>query len=80
MDRTGGTWPLAGYGRLLLKTLMGSGRVVVFDEGSQNPTQVTFVEDQNVVETLFAHDALPAFGKSIGIGGLKRDRNDVDML
>ena len=47
----------------MLKTLMGSGRFATFDEGRQDTPQVAFVEDQNVVETLFAHGAHPPFGK-----------------
>ena len=49
MDQIGGIWSWAGYGRLLLKTLMGSGRVVVFDEGGRDTTMVVLVEDQKRV-------------------------------
>ena len=59
---------MAGYGGLSFKNLMGSGRVVVFDEGGQDTTEVVFVEDQELVQTLFAHGAHPAFGEGIGVG------------
>ena len=50
----------------MLKTLMGAGRVVVFDEGGQHTTQVVFAEDQEIVQILFAHGAHPAFGENVG--------------
>ena len=59
---------------------MGSGGVVVVDEGLQHPAQVVFVEDQEMVETLFARGADPAFRERIGIGRLEGGGNDVDML
>lgn len=51
---------------VLLNTLMRSSRVAIFDEGGQDAAQVGFAEDQNVVETLFAHGAHPPFDESIG--------------
>ena len=61
---------MAGYGSLLFKTLMGSGRVVVFDEGGQDTPELGFVEEQELIQTLFAHGAHPMFGEGIGVGCL----------
>ena len=59
---------------------MGPGRVVVFDEGGQDAAEVGFVENQELIQTFFAHSAYPTFGESIGVGCLEGSRNDADTL
>jgi hypothetical protein len=78
LDRTGGSWSWARDGALLFKTLMGPGGVVVLDKGLQDSAKVGFVEDQKVIEALFAYSAYPPFGE--GIGCSKGGTNDADTL
>ena len=65
---------------MLLDTLMGSGGIVVVNEGVQHPAKVGFVEDQQMVEAFFTYSAHPSFSEGIGVGSLEGRRNDADML
>ena len=49
----------------------------VFTHG---PMQVGLVDDQNLVQTFFAHGAHPSFGVGISIWGLKGGSDDADAF
>ncbi len=57
---------------------MWASSVVVVNEGLENASQMVLVEDQEMVQTLFAHGGHPPFGEGIGVGRLEGNRNDAD--
>ena len=52
--------------------------VVVFTILFENAAKVVFIQDQDMVETLFANRAHPPFSERIRPGGLKRGLNELD--
>ena len=62
LNGAGEDWLWVGDGGLLFKTLVRSGGVVVFDESGQNPSQMSLIENQEFIQTLFAHGTHPPFG------------------
>jgi hypothetical protein len=70
-ERDHGSWSWARDGALLFKTLMGPGGVVVGDEGSQDPAQMSLIENQAFIQTLFAHGPHSPLGESVGVGCLE---------
>ncbi len=58
--------------RLLLKSLMGTGAIVVVDILLQHAVQMPCTEDEQAIQAFLTHRANPAFGIGIGVGCSKR--------
>ncbi len=60
LNGAGGGWSWAGDGRLLFKTLVRSGGVVVLDEGGQDASQMVLVENQEFIQARRVQKPHPA--------------------
>jgi hypothetical protein len=67
-------WP--GYRKMLTNALVWASMVVVFSIFIENASKVVFIQDQDMVETLFPDRAHPPFSKRIRSGGLIRGVKD----
>ncbi len=67
-------------GEMLPQPLMGTPPVVISCVFQQHRFQMTFVQDEEVVETLLTNRTHPAFGKRIGIRGSDGGTDDFDLL
>ena len=68
------------FRNLLLQPLMRTSPVVVHHKFAHHPTQMTFAQHQNRVQTLFAYRPNPPFRKSIRIRRSVRRVDDLDPL
>lgn len=66
--------------RLLVQALMRSGVIVEGDVLGEHAAQVAFVENQQMVETLVAQRADPAFGNRVGLRSAIGCQDDFDTF
>ena len=69
-----------GDGNLLIDALMGASLVVVLGVLAHGLMQMGLIDDQNLVQTFFAHGAHPSFGVGISIWGLVGGSDDADAF
>ncbi len=77
MDYTAVVWLFSRNEKLLLETLMGTLLVIVVIVSVQNLPQMTFTQDQKLIQTFLSYCSHLTLGKCIGIGCPKRCVNDV---
>ena len=80
LDEPFGQWLWSFNGGLLVKTLMRSALVVIDQELLQHPSQMSFIQDQHLVEALLTKSSNHPLRESMGIGSTIGCANNVDAF
>ena len=78
-------WTLCRHGfqskrTILIDTLMRPSGIVISDVLGQNAVQMALVENNQAIQAFFPDRPHPAFGYRIGIGGFKRDVDNLNAF